>query len=184
MIIFLLFLAFLPLLPHLLLPLPPFLLLLRPLLLDIPFGSLSLHFPGCVGCFLGLLPNWWIYLSCVGMLSRFSHVWLFATPWTHATPVACQAPLTMGFSRQEYWSGLPFPSLLFAIHISFLGWSIFSVFAHLKKLGWLFSYYWVLRVLCIMDTAPLSGKRFTHILSPVCDLSFYSVYSLLQRKRF
>ena len=30
----------------------------------------------------------------------------FATPWT----VACQAPLSMGFSRQEYWSGLPFPS--------------------------------------------------------------------------
>ena len=35
----------------------------------------------------------------------FSHVWLFATPWT----VACQAPLFMGFSRQEYWSGLSFP---------------------------------------------------------------------------
>ena len=30
---------------------------------------------------------------------------LFATPWT----VACPAPLSMGFSRQEYWSGLPFP---------------------------------------------------------------------------
>ena len=29
-----------------------------------------------------------------------------ATPWT----VACQAPLSMGSSRQEYWSGLPFPS--------------------------------------------------------------------------
>ena len=29
-----------------------------------------------------------------------------ASPW----PVACQAPLSMGFSRQEYWSGLPFPS--------------------------------------------------------------------------
>ena len=29
-----------------------------------------------------------------------------ATPWT----VACQAPLSVGFSRQEYWSGLPFPS--------------------------------------------------------------------------
>ena len=28
------------------------------------------------------------------------------TPWT----VACQAPLSMGFSRQEYWNGLPFPS--------------------------------------------------------------------------
>ena len=31
-------------------------------------------------------------------------VWLFATPWTGAH----QAPLTMGFSRPEYWSGLPF----------------------------------------------------------------------------
>ena len=31
---------------------------------------------------------------------------LFATPWT----AAHQAPLSMGFSRQEYWSGLPFPS--------------------------------------------------------------------------
>ena len=30
----------------------------------------------------------------------------FASPWT----VACQVPLFMGFSRQEYWSGLPFPS--------------------------------------------------------------------------
>ena len=34
-----------------------------------------------------------------------SHVRLFATLWT----VACQAPPSMGFSRQEYWSGLPFP---------------------------------------------------------------------------
>ena len=30
----------------------------------------------------------------------------FVTPWT----VACQGPLSMGFSRQEYWAGLPFPS--------------------------------------------------------------------------
>ena len=35
-----------------------------------------------------------------------SRVWLFVTPWT----VAYQAPLSKGFSRQEYWSGLPFPS--------------------------------------------------------------------------
>ena len=38
-----------------------------------------------------------------GMLSRFSHVRLFATPWT----IACQAHLFMGFSRREYWSVLP-----------------------------------------------------------------------------
>ena len=36
-----------------------------------------------------------------------SRVWLFATPWT----VALQAPLSMGFPRQEYWSGLPIPLL-------------------------------------------------------------------------
>ena len=35
-----------------------------------------------------------------------SHVQLFATPWT----VAHQAPVSIGFPRQEYWSGLPFPS--------------------------------------------------------------------------
>ena len=39
------------------------------------------------------------------MLSRFSLVQLFATP----SSVAHQAPLSMGFSRPEYWSGLPFP---------------------------------------------------------------------------
>ena len=38
-------------------------------------------------------------------LSCFSHVWPFATPWT----IAHQAPLSMGFSRQKYWRGLPCP---------------------------------------------------------------------------
>ena len=41
-------------------------------------------------------------LVCTCVLSR---VWLFAAPWT----VAHQASLSMGFPRQEYWSGLPFP---------------------------------------------------------------------------
>ena len=39
-------------------------------------------------------------------VKSFSCVRLFATPWT----VAYQASPSMGFSRQEYWSGLPFPS--------------------------------------------------------------------------
>ena len=39
------------------------------------------------------------------VLSPFSPVGLFATPWT----VALQAPLSMGFSQQEYWSGWPCP---------------------------------------------------------------------------
>jgi len=42
-------------------------------------------------------------LNYCAMLSHFSRVWVFVTPWT----VAHQAPLSMGFSRQEYWSGLP-----------------------------------------------------------------------------
>ena len=41
------------------------------------------------------------------MCCRFSCVRLFVTPWT----VACQAPMSMGFSKQEYWSGLPCPLL-------------------------------------------------------------------------
>ena len=51
----------------------------------------------CLGIYTAL--KW----SEVKSLSR---VWLFATPWT----VAYQAPQSMDFSRQEYWSGLPFPS--------------------------------------------------------------------------
>ena len=44
--------------------------------------------------------------ACVIMLSCFSHVRLFAT----LLPTVCQAPLSVGFSRQESWSGLPFPA--------------------------------------------------------------------------
>ena len=39
-------------------------------------------------------------------VKSLSRVWLLATPWT----AAHQAPLSMGFSRQEYWRGLPWPS--------------------------------------------------------------------------
>ena len=39
-------------------------------------------------------------------VKSLSHVWLFTTPWT----TAYQAPLSKGFSRQEYWSGVPSPS--------------------------------------------------------------------------
>ena len=48
--------------------------------------------------------NAWKWKVKVKSLSR---VWLLATPWT----VAYQASLSLGFARQEYWSGLPLPSL-------------------------------------------------------------------------
>ena len=47
-----------------------------------------------------------VYIYISPYVKSFSCVRLFATPWT----VAYQPPLSMGFSRQEYWSGLPFPS--------------------------------------------------------------------------
>ena len=50
----------------------------------------------------------WKWKVKVKLLSR---VWLFVTPWT----AAFQAPLSMGFSRQEYWSGVPLPSPLFML---------------------------------------------------------------------
>ena len=55
-----------------------------------------------------------LYGVCLGgglfllllVVQLLSCVQLFVTPWT----VACLAPLSMGFPRQEYWNGLPFPS--------------------------------------------------------------------------
>ena len=47
-----------------------------------------------------------MFSSVRAVLSHFSHVRLLATPWM----AAHQAPLSIGFSRQEYRSGLPFPS--------------------------------------------------------------------------
>ena len=57
----------------------------------------------------GLWPSQWIIQSLglsMYLCLSLSRVWLFATPWT----VACQAPLSMGFSSQDYWNGLPFHS--------------------------------------------------------------------------
>ena len=63
-----------------------------------------------LGLFFLLLLEWLspfpLNLVCEVKVKLFSRVLLFATPWA----VAYQAPLFMGFSRQEYWSGLPFPS--------------------------------------------------------------------------
>ena len=49
------------------------------------------------------------------LLSHFSRVRLLATPWT----AAYQAPPSMGFSRQEYWSGVPLPSLATSKELEF-----------------------------------------------------------------
>ena len=75
---------------------------------------MGLLFPLCKTLCFGLLPYFskvsfaFSFLGeypCAGVLSHFIHVRLCATLWA----VACQGPLSMGFSRKEYWSGLPCP---------------------------------------------------------------------------
>ena len=62
---------------------------------------------GVGGMFIQIRINYtWVRVLVSVSASHFSRVWLFATLWT----VACQAPPSVVFSRQEYWSGLPFPS--------------------------------------------------------------------------
>ena len=63
---------------------------------------MSLTHPALAGGFFATSATWEAPKMVVLMLS---HVQLFVTPWT----VAQQAPLSKGFSRQEYWSGLPTP---------------------------------------------------------------------------
>ena len=72
-------------------------------------GVSALPFQGLVEVFLALLvlpvASQYKGSACTCLLSHFSHIQLFTTAWT----IARQAPLSMGFSRQEYGSGLPRP---------------------------------------------------------------------------
>ena len=76
----------------------------------IPWGTVCVAVTASCPCNAHpfFLPNRTSVLSkiqCARVLSHFSPVWFFMTLWT----VAHQAPLSMGSSRQEYWSGLPCP---------------------------------------------------------------------------
>ena len=74
-----------------------------------------------------LLTSVHLYLLLRPSAQIFSRVRLFSTPWTRAR----QAPLPMGFSRQEYWSGVPLPSLLILVVFLFLAYIllIFQLFS-------------------------------------------------------
>ena len=70
-------------------------------------NSLETPLSTCCLCLLSVpLPVPYKEQLLLLLLSRFSRVRLCATPWT----AAYQTPPSMGFSRQEYWSGLPLPS--------------------------------------------------------------------------
>ena len=71
-------------------------------LLNICLYVFTIHWISLKGLFWVL----WHFIDILYFLLVAQSVWLFATPWT----VACQAPLSMEFSRQEFCSGFPFPS--------------------------------------------------------------------------
>ena len=75
-----------------------------------------------------------IFLGMLLLLSRFSHVQLRATPWTEAY----QASPSVGFSRQEYWSGVPSPSPI-PRYICLLYVGVCLVQLQRQGLQWLFS---------------------------------------------
>ena len=93
-------------------------------------------------------------LKVVRCVSVFSHVQLFATPWT----VPCQAPLSMEFSGQEYWSGLPFPTPILGF------WVVF--FICLRLLG---IFHW--KVSCLQVESFIYEIAFHSIFLPYCALS-------------
>ena len=68
------------------------------------YGHTTLNMPNIVKKLRSWHPVPSLHGKCA-VLSRFNCVQLCTTLWT----VACQAPLFMGFSRQEYWGGFPFP---------------------------------------------------------------------------
>ena len=66
----------------------------------------------------------YIFIMLFLLFSRQVMSYSFATPWT----VACQPPLSMGFPRQQYWRGFPFPSHIFIIQIFYTHTHIYLIF--------------------------------------------------------
>ena len=85
--------------------------------------------------------------KCKVKVKSLSRVRLFTTPWT----AAHQAPLSMGFSRQEYWSGVPLPSLLETWICSVDCLHFVQTFSRLQEV----ETSWTLLVLCFVSALEL-----------------------------
>ena len=86
-------------------------------------------------------------------MKSLSHIQLLATPWTEAY----QAPPSMGFSRQEYWSGVPLPSPERAVLLFYISMMLTNIlFLPLKKLPLVFLIRQVPQLLFVWETCYFS----------------------------
>ena len=98
-------------------------------------------------------------------VKSLSRVRLFATPWT----VAYQAPPSMGFSRQECWSGLPFPSSgIFPTQESNLG------LPHCRQMLYRRSHHSNSQILCLHSNSSHSLRPNLH---PICALQSWNSHN-------
>ena len=133
--------------------------------------------------------NGWVVFHCLDVVAEsLSHVQLSTTPWT----VVCQAPLCMGFPRQEYWSGLPSPPsedpgtepttpawLVGSLPLSHLGSPCICVCVYMcVHFLYPFIYWWALRWFAYLDILAIVNNS-TYIVGYVSFLIsgfFFSGY--------
>ena len=117
-------------------------------------------------------------------MKSLSHIQLFATPWT----VAYQGPPSMGFSRQEYWSGLPLPSpnrvALKNTYCSFLSlcvsqatsWLVTrSMMPENKDAGWI--------AMPSQGHEQNNANKPVHVSSEINELTFWSLLNLVSTQQ-
>ena len=112
--------------------------------------------------------NW--QLDLLLLLSGFSRVRLCVTPQT----AAHQAPLSLGFSRQEYWSGLPFPSPVGPRDLIIFRFNFMILQGHFTECA---GYLYHLIVRCTLAGPPFNGTKIISELKPISLQSFLSCIS-------
>ena len=111
--------------------------------------------------------NAWKWKVKVKSLSR---VWLLATPWT----AAHQAPPSMGFSRQEYWSGVPLPSPIRADNLA-----INSCFCHLLAVWPCRSHLISLCFSLLIRYVGMEGVECLHLVDQLWRINLHKTNQLL-----
>ena len=103
------------------------------------------------------------------LLRHFSRVRLCATPQT----AAHQAPLSLGFSRQEYWSGLPFPSPVGPRDLIIFRFNFMILQGHFTECA---GYLYHLIVRCTLAGPPFNGAKIISELKPISFIELPLLY--------